>query len=294
MQPHATQPTLDTSLFPLTFEQCELLARFAATPNIAALAVTLGRDISVISRRLQQLAKVAPVLEKRQGRWNLTEQGRRLAQWAQEAARTQRRLLAARPLLRLTSTREFAARVLAPRLRELIFGFPSTRVSIHTTDEGVEGLLLRGGADLGFDCGRPRDPEVKFRSVATEPLAVVASPRWIGRRNRKKLDLPTLPHLAFSRIDAGAILGLDHALYCVVAHFNDIASTRAACVSGFGWALLPAYSVREEVEAGRLIAIHTSVGRPERFGVYWLRGRSDLDPTARSALQWLEGISLSL
>ncbi len=133
-----------------------------------------------------------------------------------------------------------------------------------------------------------------------EPFAIVAAPLVAKRIARRRSPAPLTealiaePHLAYDRIRAGEILGLARELPNVVATFNDIASTRSACLSGLGWALLPAYTVRDEVRRRELVALDADMGSAERFGVFWLRSRPAVASAVRHALRWLGEVSLSL
>jgi DNA-binding transcriptional LysR family regulator len=216
-------------------------------------------------------------------------------------------VLAQRSELRIATTREFAARVLAPRLEEFLGerggavaghdalglgGAPL--VSVLTAESGVEASLLAGQADIGFDCGRPRDPLIRFRAVTPEPFAVVIAPK-VARRHgvRSADDLLGLARLEYNRAPAATLLRLTRdARPCAVA-FNDIASTREAAVAGIGWAILPSYAVAREVESGALIEIKGARIAPERFGVWWLATRPGLQPWVQRAEAWLRGQNLS-
>ena len=61
--------------FPLTSDQLEVLVAFSERKGLADLAESLAKDPSVVSRHLQRIAEVAPVLEKVNGRWALTLSG---------------------------------------------------------------------------------------------------------------------------------------------------------------------------------------------------------------------------
>ncbi len=81
--------------------QCELLLAFEQASSLQHLAKLLARDVSVASRQLQRVADVAPVLEKKAGRWVLTALGRQLNQWTRAALQSQNRLLRQQRELRL-------------------------------------------------------------------------------------------------------------------------------------------------------------------------------------------------
>jgi DNA-binding transcriptional LysR family regulator len=279
--------------FGLTSEQCELLLAFETAPSLEALARALGRDASVLSRQLQRIAQDTPALEKTHGRWRLTPLGKQLATWARDAIASQRRALGQPTVIRLASTREFTARVLAPRVGELMREEEKSIVSLFAAEEGVEKRLLAGEADIGFDCGRPQDPEIRFRQVTPEPFSVVAAPAFIERHKVSNVrEVLPLGNLQYQRATATALLGLADDVPYVRATFNDIASAREACCAGLGWAVLPTYAVRRELDAGILSALGGCEVPEEQFGVWWLRERPALEPWVERCMKWLSGITL--
>jgi len=58
--------------WPLSSDQLELLVAFAQAGSLQGLAAHLAKDVSVVSRNLQRLAEVAPVIAKVKGRWQIT------------------------------------------------------------------------------------------------------------------------------------------------------------------------------------------------------------------------------
>ena len=286
-----SRPVADTNVrFDLNSELCEVLVAFESTGSLAECAALLGRDASVISRQLQRLAQQAPVLEKQHGRWRLSALGRQVSLWTREVAAAQRQLLAHRAPLRIASTREFCARILAPGLADLLGEQGADSVSLLALEDGSERALLDGRADLGFDCGSPQDPALRFKAVTSESFSVVVAPAWRARhRLSQRQELLLLPHLQYSRAPASRLLQLTYELPTVLASFNDIASVREACAAGHGWAVLPTYAVRRELLAGALSEVPGWNVRPSRFGVWWLRWRSDLAPWIERAVDWLKG-----
>jgi len=277
-----------SALFGLSSEQCELLAAFEAAGSLAELARALGRDVSVASRQLQALARASGVVEKQGGRWRVTPMGARVAQWARDAAAAQARVLARQEELRVVATREFCARVLAPDLGRFVGDERPGALRLLAVESGIERALLDGQAELGFDCGRPVDPAIRFRAVVPEPFAVVAAPSFAaGHRARRAPDLVGLPYLDYVRAPVASLLARDRELPALAAASNDIASVREAALAGVGWAVLPAYAVAREIAAGALVELRGWEIRPERFGVWWLASRSSVDPWVARAVAWL-------
>jgi DNA-binding transcriptional LysR family regulator len=228
------------------------------------------------------------VLEKSGTRWVLTPTGRQLAAWARDAARQQSRLLSRQSVLRVISTREFAARVLAPGLPAWFTGSEGTMMSLSTSEGGVEAALVSGSADLGFDCVRPQDPSVRFKVVSRESFVVVAAPSLLRRHPlRAPKDLLALPHLLYQRITTTRMLQISEELAQVRLVSNDLATVRAACVAGMGWAVLPTYAVRAELNDGSLRTVDGWSLPEEQFLVLWTRGQKWLDPWVKQAVEWL-------
>jgi DNA-binding transcriptional LysR family regulator len=281
--------------FGLSSEQCELLLAFEMSGSLSELSTLVRRDVSVVSRALTRIAQTAPVLEKNQGKWRLSSVGREVTKWTREAAAAQKQILSARPVIKIASTREFAARILAPRLGELMAGAEDANFSIITSISGVEQPLLSGEADIGFDCGRPEDSGVRFRTVQPESFVVIASPRFLKEhRITSHKELLATPHLQYKRALTPRVLQLCYEVPHVRGVFNDIAVLRGACVAGLGWAVLPAYTVRTEVEEGLLKTVPGWKIEDEQFGVWWLRGRTTLEPWIERAVAWLKKQKLSL
>ncbi len=253
-----------------------------------------GRDVSVVSRQIQQLAQKAPVLQKKGMRWILTPLGRELADWARQAVIAQQLVLQRRTTLRIATTREFASRVLIPGLHELMSDAPGEVMPcIVASDDGVEGVLLSGRADFAFDCGRPESASIRFRRVCIEPLAVVASPGFLRRhRVRERSALVQLPYVRFSRMNPSHVLRLTETLDLVSVVVDDLAAARAACKAGLGWSVLPAYTVADEVKAGTLKNLDWPNLEPDHFGVYWLRSNTHVEAWVQRAVGWLKGRTL--
>ena len=66
--------------FPLSSEQLELLLAFEKGGSLQQLAKMMAKDSSVVSRNLQRVAEICPVIAKVNGRWQITPLGRQINQ----------------------------------------------------------------------------------------------------------------------------------------------------------------------------------------------------------------------
>lgn len=286
--------------FPISSEDCQMLLLLEETGSLAAVAAAVRRDVSVVSRHVARLAREGALVEKVDGRWNVSTQGRRVAAWARDAIQTQSQALAACGTLRIVTTREFAARVLGPSLADLRARLATMRLTILSSGEGVESQILLGEADVGLDCGRPTDPAIRFRRVAPEPFVVAAAPAFwrehpVGTGRTSDAKLLQAPHLHYLRINASRLLGLSGEIPRVAAVFNDLAAMRAACESGAGWGIFPKYAVARELAQGTLQELRAFSSRiePEQFGVWWLRDRRAAEAPVVELEKWLRTVSLN-
>jgi len=275
--------------FTLSSEDCETLLAFENVSSLMELAQLLQRDHSVIARQLKRISEKHPVVEKKAGKWQLTESGKRLNESTRFAIDTQAACLKTVMSVRIGSTREFAARILGPQIHELQAIFAQAKIEIYAFEKGVEEALLAGQVDFGIDCDRPMDPEIAFKQMVDEPILAVASKDFI-RKNRKTLadgKYHELPHLLCDRLSPDRILQKPESSFRFASKFNDIATTRAACLQGAGWALLPRYAVRDELATKTLLPLSSKTFGHSRYGVWQLRRRAHLQDQAKKLGEWL-------
>lgn len=272
--------------FELSSTECEIVYQFERNQSLEELALKLGRDISVVSRNIKAIAEKSDVFEKRNGRWMLTEKGLALNKWTEESIYSQRLVLQQQKSVTIASTREFASRILMPGIKKLTNN--ETTVSIISSDNGIEKLLLSGQADFGFDCGRPTDPLIAFKTVARESFALVASSDYIKKNKiKKKEDLVDSDYLHFTRSSL-FILGNEVSNKRSFGTFSDISTLREACKLGHGWAILPYYTVVSELTSGTLKIVPGHKSNHMLFGVWWVRDRKSITPWTDKALSWLK------
>ena len=285
--------------FPVSSEDCQILLLLEESRSVAAVASALRRDVSVVSRHVARLAQDGAFVEKVDGRWGVSARGRRVAAWARDAIQSQGQALSACGTIRIATTREFAARVLGPafvELRARMARLSTGRITILTSEEGVESRILAGEADIGLDCGRLSDPTIRFRRVVAEPFVLAAAPAFLkSLKKSPSIDLLLdRPHLQYQRINTARLLGLSIEIPKTVGVFNDLGAVRAACESGAGWAVFPKYAVAHELEQGTLQELGAFSKRmePEQFGVWWLRDRRTVEPTVAELVRWLASVKL--
>lgn len=248
--------------FPLHTLEFELLIAFMEGQSVQAAARALGKDPTVVSRMIQGIQERFPLFEKRDKKWRLADLGVSMAELAKAQASESARRLNERRTLTIATTPEFAMRML-PRF--FTKNHPSIRYEVMASHSSVEGILLKGWADVGIECGRPQSPLIRFKQVAPETLVIAYPEKWGG------MDADALlsrPYLEFTRLPAHEILGLSENLPETYFRSNSVGFLRELVRKGLGWTIVPRYSV---LPGERLRTFPIRSPRPEKFGVWWSR-----------------------
>lgn len=276
--------------FALDTDEALLLLEYEKSESITQVAKAFQRDPSVISRSLKKLADKLPVLEKSQGKWIVTELGKKFNSWTTEAVLSQQNILNQRITLKIASTREFADRYLVGSIGKL---FPIDKYHIHiiTFDSNSEQLLLYGQVDFVFDCGKPFDPQIAFKISAEEKMSLVVSPKFKKVNKIKDArDLCDLNHIHYSRNNLAKIYSMTKDKVNISMTLNDIALVRNAILNSEGWAMLPTYTIKKELEAKSLVEIKQTKNwtlTSYKFGVWWNRDKSYLKEHVDKLVDWL-------
>lgn len=279
----------------ISTDEAEVLCQFETYPSLEQLSLRMGRDLTVLSKILKRISEKTDALIKVSGRWKLTESGKSLNQATRDYLLSQYSIINGKSLLRVGTNREFAARVIAPNIQQFHQSFPNHEIAIFAFESGTETALLDGRIDLGFDCGRPRSPDVLHKSLVDEEIIAIATPRFCLRHRSsfQKQDFSQAPHLLYDRMPPEKYMGPAGQQVKILSQANDIATIRTMCLQGIGWALLPKYAVQEELDKGALKPCHSERYDSDRYGVWRLRSRKHLSADFTSACKWLSSIKLS-
>ncbi len=253
--------------FALSSEESEILCLLEKTENLREIAELHGRDVSVISRRLQAMQGQYHLIEKENGRWRLTPKGLRYNAWVRSVMNEQERQLGLERELVIATTREFAARILVPQLSVFRKKYPKIR--LVGTDQGIESLLLERKVTIGFDCGAPYSPEIGFKPLANETFSWVASPDWLKTNFSKKHKLQKKDYLHYERNDFDAVREQIEGECEFTFTFSEVNTLREALLCHLGWSYIPTYAVRREIAQGVLKTIPMPEIEATRFGVWW-------------------------
>ena len=270
--------------FALQTDESEILLFLETAGNLRDIAETLGKDVSVISRRLQGISEKTSLILKQERQWRLTSAGRKYNDWTRRMINEQHALINAKERLVVATTREFSSLVLCPAIPWWTKEFENCEVI--TTDEGIESLILKGVAHFGFDCGTPYSPQIAFKRGPKEEFALV----YKSQKTIKKIeDLKDLPFYYYNRLDLAIIrdaCGMD--FIQPKLSLSDMSSTRSSLLAGEGWSILPHYAVAKEIREKKLQVITKGFNFPAMsFGLWWNREDAPQKLVLDKAYEWL-------
>jgi DNA-binding transcriptional LysR family regulator len=257
-------------------DEIQTFLAIAELGSFTRAAQRLHRSQPAISRRVDILEHElgAPLFERLRGRVRLTEAGRVLLPHAEavlaslrdghDAVRGLREGVEGTISLALVGT--LADTYIVQALRRFAVRSPSVQVQLRTaSSREVTDLVRRGEATLGLRYHTSDRPDLISLPAGNEAMLVVAAPghRLAGHRVRQARLLAGECWLGFppspGERDSGHSLarqlirvGLDGADVTLI---DSLTAQKRLAQAGFGLALVPESSVREELRQGALVVL---------------------------------------
>lgn len=274
--------------FFINSEDAEILSLLESSENLREIASRFGRDVSVISRRLQKISEDFHFIEKVDGRWRLNKSGLRFNQWTRNAINEQKKYLVGTEEITIGMSREFASRIFIPEMKDFYKEF--SQIKLLTSDEGIEGLILDRLIDVGFDCGTPYSPDVAFKKVCPENLLICAGPKFLEKESiQNTKDLVGKPYIHYPGNSLSVIQEITKNHLEIKLSVSDISSLREALIADHGWSLIPRFTVLEELKNKKLLEIKGHEIKPLSYGVWWHKNQQKKHRLIEFSLEWLRG-----
>ncbi|QWP77105.1 LysR family transcriptional regulator [Lysobacter sp. K5869] len=252
-------------------QQIEAFAAVAEHGGFAAAARALGRDASVVSRRIDALEARLGVrlLSRTTRRVALTEVGRIYLQRVQailgelSAADVEAAEAAAAPqgLLRLALPAAFAQRWIAPWLSQFLADYPKLRLELSHTDRFVD--LIADGFDAAVRIGELADSRLVARRLAGFETLLCAAPAYLQRRGHPQrpddlqrhacLGMPKARFWPEWKLVGGRQRSVQRIDAAIVS--DDGEGLLAACIGGAGIVPAPEWLIGRELAQGTLVRV---------------------------------------
>lgn len=190
--------------------------------------------------------------------------------------------LAVRPrgTLRIQSRVTLGTQYVAPLIPAFMAQYPDLKIDLWLTDTDLD--LTEHGIDLAIRTGDLADSTLIARRLASSPRVVCASPQYWAQHGRPARPEDVMAHNCLTyrfefgtaaalwqfRSDEGRSINLQ-----VGGNFqtNNGQALRLATLSGLGIALLPAWSVKNHLQAGtleRVLSEYETTVSDLDFGIY--------------------------
>lgn len=264
---------------PARLRELEVFCLAVAEGSFSAAARACGLTPSAVSKavtRLEQRLGVRLTVRSPRG-FALTAEGRQLHRNAlrllEDLDTTEREASSGgRPVGRvtLTTSASYAHHQLYPSLGPLLDRRPDLSITVLQTDQVVD--MATGQADIAVRAGPMPDSRLIARHLGKTRHRMVASLAWVSTHGipATPQDVPTACRLDLAYARATPSWSGDGARL----RASDGEGLRHMTLAGLGVALLPAFVVRDDLAAGRLIDLHPDAApiRVEPFYAVWQGG----------------------
>lgn len=286
------------------FRQREAFLAVVRAGSFSAGARALGRDVSVISRRIAALEKRLGIrlIERTTRRIRPTEEGRRYRQKIELAdellreAEEEARALAARPAgtIRLTVPASFGRRWVAQALPGFLKAYPDIRIVLHCSDRYVD--LLGDNFDMAIRIGVLTDNRLIARKLADTSRILCVAPSYLDHHPAltHPQDLRKHDCLGFTPMHSWPEWRLEKEGQQIAVpvqtryESDEMDALILAAQSGMGVALAANWLVQKELAEGTLVPVLTDWQAIGEDGVWLMKPSSQLQSAKISALtEWL-------
>lgn len=285
-------------------DSLQLLLRVAETGSLGRAAQQHGISQPAVSARMQAIERLVgfPLLTRSARGSTLTPSGALVAEWARGVLTAAEVLQAGigslrserATRLRVAASLTVAEHLLPAWLVRLAATHPDTAVSLTATNSTeVASSVLGGAADLGFVEGPDLSDGLEELVVGRDRLVLVVAPGHPWSRRRTPVDAADLAatRLVHREPTSGTRTSLQRALAAFeplaapLLELSTSTAVRSAVAAGAGPAVLSDLAVRDDIAAGRLVAVAVrGVDLTRRLRAVWPAG-TRLSPAAADLLR---------
>jgi DNA-binding transcriptional LysR family regulator len=280
-----------------------IFARVAEAKGFSAAARRLGMSKSLVSKEVAKLEKElgARLLNRTTRQLSLTEVGAafyehcaRIVQEAEEAALLVDRLHAQpRGVLKCTAPVAFATLHIAQALPEFLARCPELQVDMTVGDRFFD--LAEEGFDVAIRIARDLPPNMVARKLAPINRVVCATPEYFRRHGVPRVpgDLAEHNCLVYTHATPDSVWRFRSAEGEIAVpvrgnlRLNDDEVLWRAMLGGLGVALLPTFTVGQDLQSGRLQAVLTEYTPAERNLYALYLPNRHLSPKVRAFIDFL-------
>lgn len=197
--------------------------------------------------------------------------------------------------IRINTSASFGSHLLAPLVPQFLSDYPAVTLDITHTDRVID--LLGERADVAIRAGPMKSSSLMARKLGATRMMVVASPAYLRQFGMpaSPADLDRHRRIAFSyerAVEAWPFLeapGATTAEAAIAIEVADGEAMRHMALAGAGLARLAAFTIRGDLQAGRLLPVleNYNPGDLEEFHAVYLGQGGPLPARIRALLDFL-------
>lgn len=273
----------------------ELFVRVVKQKGLAAAGKQLGMSPATVTARLKRLESSHKVrlLTRTTRQISLTDEGSVFYQHclnilnevdkANESLLNQSQELQGN--LKITSTVDIGKKKIAPALIDFIKAHPKITAHLHLADNLID--IIDGDFDLAIRIGGLEDNRMVARKLTNNSRLLLASPAYLAEFGIPKTPEELLQHKCLVLAEDNQSFSTWHFTHQGVASSidlqpvlgsNDGSLLREWATAGFGIVLMSFWSVKSDLQAGKLVSIldnyhpnywsSASANRADLYAVY--------------------------
>lgn len=184
-----------------------------------------------------------------------------------------------------------------PFIRAFLREAPNIQLIINSIQSGeINRSVMEGTADIGINCEKDNYPDTIIHKklgtyrvfLVASPLAASGSLDFITPHQRKRLSLICNEPDGYYQIEMERYLAEKDIILDPCMKVQSIEAVKRCVINNLGFAVVPSYSVAEELEQGTLIAVKTELDEKIYNSVYIYHKNKWLSPQMELALELLE------
>lgn len=197
--------------------------------------------------------------------------------------------------IRVNTSASFGHHILSPLISDFLALHPAVTLDISHTDAIVD--LVEDRADVAIRAGPLKSSSLIARKLGTTRKVIVASPAYLKRTGEPKSVVDLMHHrrigFSYARSVQGWPLLQDGETVTLPitpgVQVGDGEAMRYMAVSGAGLARLATFTVRADIEAGRLVPVLEDLnpGDMEEFYAVYIGQGGPLPARVRALLDYL-------
>lgn len=260
-----------SKLFDINLNRLVVFAAVVETGSITAAAKRLGLAKTMVSAHMQKLeAEIGSnLLVRTTRRLHLTEAGTLFYESCQKILLDTENAIALassnsqqlRGKLRISTSIDFGASVIAPLAAELVKQHPDLRIEILSSDERVD--MVSAGIDVAIRIGRLTDSSHRAAFIAYFEDWLVVHPSLLSDGMPKSpADLEGFPFVGLSVLPNPTYWTFTQAgkpsesvRFNASVMANTASAVKAAVQAGAGMMVHPDVFVKDDIAAGRLVRL---------------------------------------